>query len=282
MQPRGRSAAAILTLAGLCSFLSAFALSGCAPEAEPADAGPAAAEQSQRRSPQAQIDHIIWAVPDLDAGAALFEEMSGVTPIVGGVHPGRGTRNKLASAGDKMYFEIIAPDPAQMPFDPGSNPVQAFADVISRMAAPEIDMFAFSTPDLEAAAAAGRELGLEVVGPSPGQRITPDGVLIRWSHVDFIGHDFGQFLPFAINWRDSAHPSTTSPTGAVIEGVTVEHPRAEELRTIYEALGIPATVVEAAEPAIIVRLSSAKGPFEVRSGKSLLAYYRARSDSNIK
>jgi hypothetical protein len=231
--------------------------------------------------PKIQIDHIIWAVPDLDEGADYFEKMSGVKPIVGGVHPGRGTRNKLVSAGDNMYLEIIAPDPAQMPLDPVNKPVQAFADKISKMASPEVDMFAYSTTDLEAAAEAGRKLGLKVVGPTPGQRKTPDGVLIQWSHVDFIGHGFGQFIPFALNWLDSPHPSTTSPKGAVLSGVTVEHPRADELRKIYEALGVPAKVVQAAEPVIIVHLSSDKGPFEVRSGKSLFGYYAARSDSNI-
>lgn len=231
--------------------------------------------------PKIQIDHIIWAVPDLDEGADYFEKMSGVKPIVGGVHPGRGTRNKLVSAGDNMYLEIIAPDPAQMPLDPVNKPVQAFADKISKMASPEVDMFAYSTTDLEAAAEAGRKLGLKVVGPTPGQRKTPDGVLIKWSHVDFIGHGFGQFIPFALNWLDSPHPSTTSPKGAVIEGVTVEHPRADELRKIYEALGVPAKVVQAAEPVIIVHMSSDKGSFEVRSGKSLFDYYAARSDSNI-
>lgn len=231
--------------------------------------------------PKTQIDHVIWAVPDLDTGAKLFEEMSGVTPIVGGVHPGRGTRNKLASAGEQTYFEIIAPDPAQMPLDPVNKPVQAFADTISKMAQPEVDMFAYSTTDLEAAAEIGRKLGFKVVGPTPGQRRTPDGVLIKWSHVDFIGHGFGQFVPFALNWLDSPHPSATSPRGAVIDGITVEHPRANELRKIYHALGVPAKVVQAREPAIIVKMSSNKGSFEVRSGKSLIEYYRARSDSNI-
>jgi hypothetical protein len=244
-------------------------------------ASPHASSLLQAHEPKSQIDHVIWAVPDLDAGAEYFEKVSGVTPTVGGVHPGRGTRNKLVSAGDSMYFEIIAPDPAQMPFDPIANPVQAFAHTISQMPAPEVDMFAFSSADLEAAAAAGRELGLEVVGPTPGQRVTPEGALIRWSHVDFIGHDFGQFIPFAINWLDSPHPSTTSPQGAVIERITVEHPRADELRRIYEALGVPAEVVAADEPVIIVHMSSTKGSFEVRSGKSLLEYYRARDNGNI-
>jgi len=228
-----------------------------------------------------QIDHVIWAVPDLDRGVEQFKQMSGIEAIVGGVHPGRGTRNSLVSAGENMYFEIIAPDPAQLPLDPAANPVQAFAHRISQMAAPEVDMFAVSAADLESVVAKGRELGLEVVGPTPGQRMTPEGVLIRWSHVDFVGHGFGQFIPFALNWLDSPHPSTTSPRGATIVGITVEHPRADELRRIYEGLGIPARVVQAAEPRIVVHMRSPKGSFDVTSGISLVSYYEARSGANI-
>ena len=255
------------TAAVVCLML----LSGCSPEAPPAsDAGPTI-----------QIDHVIWAVPDLENGVEYFKQLSGIDPIVGGVHPGRGTRNSLVSAGDMMYLEIIAPDPAQMPFDPVETPVQAFATQISMMDGPEVDMFAFSSSDLEWVAARGRELGLEVVGPSPGQRMTPDGVLIRWSHLDFIGHDFGQFMPFALNWLDSPHPSTTSPEGALIEGITVQHPRADELRRIYQALGVPAEVVQADEPMIIVHMRSERGSFELTSGQSLLDYYAARGGENI-
>jgi len=229
-----------------------------------------------------QIDHVIWAVPSLEEGVDFFRRMSGVDPAVGGVHPGRGTRNSLVSAGRNTYLEIIAPDPSQMPLDPDEYPVQAFAHEISGMEGPEVDMFAFSSSDLEAVAEKGRELGLTVVGPTPGERMTSDGVLIRWSHVDFIDHGFGQFLPFALNWLDSPHPSTTSPKGVVMEGITVEHPRAEALRRIYVALGVPAEVVFAEEPRIIVRMRSDNGPFEITSGESLLAYYAARSTVNIR
>ncbi len=224
-----------------------------------------------------QIDHVIWAVPDLDRGVDLFKEMSGVTPVVGGVHPGRGTRNSLVSAGENTYVEIIAPDPGQMPLDPETTPVQAFAHQISTMSGPEVDMFAFSAPDLEAIKEKAKGLGLEVVGPSPGQRMTPEGVLIRWSHVDFIGHDFGQFLPFALDWLDSPHPSTTSPKGALIEGITVEHPQAEELGRLYEGLGIPAEVVEAEKPRIVVRMRSELGAFELTSGVRIPAKLTTQS-----
>jgi hypothetical protein len=229
-----------------------------------------------------QIDHIIWAVPELMAGVQEFSRLSGVDPAVGGVHPGRGTRNYLASAGSGTYIEIIAPDPGQMPFDPIERPVQAFADVISGMDGPEVDMFVFSAPDLDALAEVAGGLGLEVVGPSPGERRTPEGDLVRWSHVDFLGHDFGQFIPFAINWLDSTHPSETSPKGVGFSAVVVEHPRAHELRRIYQALGVPAEVVQAEEARIRVRLDGKQGSFELTSGASLMRYYAARSTKNIK
>jgi hypothetical protein len=228
-----------------------------------------------------QIDHVIWAVPDLERGVAILRDLSGVEAITGGIHPGRGTHNSLISAGDNMYVEIIAPDPDQMPFDPEEHPVEAFASTISQMPGPEVDMFAVATPDLDVLAARAKELGLDVVGPNPGERRTPEGALIRWSHVDFVGHGFGQFVPFALNWLDSPHPSTTSPTGVKILGITVEHPRADELRRIYEGLGIPAEVVRSDEPRILVRMTSDRGPFELTSGTSLLAYYAARSGENI-
>ena len=63
----------------------------------------------------------------------------------------------------------------------------------------------------------------------------------------------------------------------MIEAVTVEHPRAAELRRIYEGLLIPAKVVQGEEPVIIIQLLSDKGTFELRSGKSLLEYYHLLS-----
>jgi len=228
-----------------------------------------------------QLDHVIWAVPDLEEGAKLYEELSGVTPAVGGAHPGRGTRNNLVSAGEGTYFEIIAPDPAQAPFDPVKEPVKAFAGKIANLETPEVDMFAFSSKDLAKVAERGRKLGLTVVGPTEGSRKMPDGFVLKWTHVDFLGHDFGQFIPFAINWGDMPHPSSTSPKGAVIEKITIEHPRHEELAQIYKSLGVPAEVIYGEIPVIIVRMKSTKGTFEFKSGPGLLEYYKARDSSNI-
>ena len=101
------------------------------------------------------LDHLVHAVPDLDAAVREFVAVTGVEPVPGGRHVGRGTRNVLIGLGDASYLEIIGPDPE--PPEPGAT-VPFGVDAVS---APRLVAWAVRADDVEAAAAASARAGAD-------------------------------------------------------------------------------------------------------------------------
>jgi hypothetical protein len=200
-----------------------------------------------------QLDHILLGVPDLDAGAAAFARLTGVKPVVGGSHPGFGTRNQLVALGPSVFFELIAPDPAQPERTSGR------AAEIAAMPHPALLTFAVQTTDMNAACAAVKRAGLELARRDGMSRTRPDGVRLDWTVAHFVHPAYPAVVPFAIDWQGSPHPSTTTPTGCTVRSFTVLHPDPTPLARIYAALGIDIPVCGALRPGFVLVLDTPNG-----------------------
>ena len=142
-----------------------------------------------------RIDHVLYAVTDLDVAAARFEEDLELESIHGGEHGTWGTANRIVPFGPD-YLELIG--------------------VVDRAAAEDSDLgrtvldtadgllaWVVATDDLDEVAA---RLGLEI---TRGSRARPDGVRLSWRMAGLKQAMVSAgSLPFFIQWEGAAelHP----------------------------------------------------------------------------
>jgi len=199
------------------------------------------------------VDHLLLGVPDLEAGMKWFEEKTGVRPAAGGSHPGRGTRNALVSLSGRHYLEIIAPDPAQ------AGVANEMADSLKKLTAPRLVTWAAASPHLEDTLSR-LDAGKVPHSPAlPGARKRLDGRELSWRTAG-VESEFGDMIPFFIDWGATPHPSADAPPGARLVALRFRHPRPEALRAELSRLGIAAEVTQAAQPGLSARLETPRGP----------------------
>ena len=106
--------------------------------------------------------------------------------------------------------------------------------------------------------AAAEAAGLTTVGPAAGSRETPDGVLLSWTGLYLMGHDYGDQVPFYIDWGKTPHPSDTSAQGLKLLSLQAVHPEPERLAAIYRGLDIAVTVAAGEAPGFELRIGTPK------------------------
>jgi len=199
----------------------------------------------------AVLDHILLGASDLESGIAFVQQHTGVAAALGGVHPGRGTRNALVSLGEKHYLEIIAPDPAQ----PGAPDHYD----LKKLTAPRLVGWAAHPGDLAAFAARLREAHLGFDGPTPGSRRRPDGRLLEWKTLNLHDNREG-LLPFFIEWSaGTVHPSVDAPPGCALLRFELSTPRSNELQRTCALLDLDVPVVHGEKPQLLARIAGRAG-----------------------
>jgi len=171
-----------------------------------------------------RIDHVVYAVRDLDEAALRWADAYGLGSVPGGHHPRWGTANRIVPLGDD-YLELLAV------VDPDAD--SALARTLRGLTSDGDRWFSICVADDEIEAAAAR-LGLAV---EPGARTRPDGAEVRWRGAGIEDPARPPWLPFFIAWDGPRelhparmevppHPSGAAGIGSVEVGGDVETLRA--------------------------------------------------------
>ncbi len=145
-----------------------------------------------------RIDHVLFAVDDLDIAARTVESRFGLGSIEGGRHPAWGTANRIVPLGD-TYLELVAVA------DPDIAATTAFGRWVVAGRSGRPLGWAVRTDALNAVA---QRLGLSV---AVGSRQTPAGDVLRWRSAGVQEAAAEPVLPFFIEWAaGSAFPGAAA------------------------------------------------------------------------
>lgn len=206
-------------------------------------------------SPSVALDHLVLGISDLEVGRKALEDRTGVKPVLGGVHPDRGTWNALLAIGEHVYLEIIAPDPQA----PGLDPMFAGLKGLDTLTPV---LWLVRTSDADATVAMLREAGHAVSDPQAGSRKMPDGRVLGWRTFALTAPP-SMLAPYFIEWAEEAsHPATTSPGGCRLDAIELRDPKPGGLRELLDLLDLRIRVTEAEQPALRFAIDCPKGKLE--------------------
>lgn len=184
------------------------------------------------------FDHLVYATPRLAETVEQFTATTGVRPVPGGPHPGRGTRNHLVGLGGSGYLEIIGPDPEQ-PAPPRPRPFG-----IDELTGPRVVTWAIRPDDLDATVAGARRAGYDPGDIEPMSRSTPDAGLLEWRLAPAASAHPSGLVPFLIDWGSSAHPTSTGLPTVPVVALAGQTPEPAQIRPLLAAVGTTLDLAE--------------------------------------
>ncbi|MCP3802114.1 VOC family protein [Allokutzneria sp. A3M-2-11 16] len=196
------------------------------------------------------LDHLVYAVPDLDDGVAELARLTGLRATPGGRHQGFGTHNALLGLDNRTFLEVIAPDPSQ----PAPRRPRLFG--IDGIEQPRLVGWVFRTTDLPGLIARTRGVGLEPGDSIEMVRNRPDGTRLAWRLTSALS---GDLTPTFIDWGTAEHPSAGLPVGLRLLSLTVRHPQPVRFGAALRSLGIAYPVEQGRQPQLIAHFDGPGG-----------------------
>ncbi|MEZ4930829.1 MAG: VOC family protein [Saprospiraceae bacterium] len=203
------------------------------------------------------VDHLVYAVPNLEKAIVELEKKLGVTPVLGGQHRTQGTHNALVHLGKSCYLEIIAPDPTNDTF---SGQRWMGIDLVTE---PKITRWAVKSNDL------GRDSAyLATVDPRLGElkggtRKKPDGTKLIWKATVTLPEPEVEVLPFVIDWKGADHPTNSLPQVCKLIELRGMHPTPFMIAAAVASLNISMKIGVADIPSITAVIETPNGIVEL-------------------
>lgn len=210
----------------------------------------------------AALDHLVLAVPDLDAAVRDLARRTGVQPVAGGRHPGLGTRNALLGltwrGSRRCYLELLAPDPAQP--DVPAEATMLGLGCLGPAFDPRLLAWAVRPADLAATLAEAREAGLDAGQVVAASRTTAAGERLSWQLAVPRPLGLGGVQPFLIDWGEGAHPSDSLAPSLELVALELRHPDPPRAEAHLRALDVDLPVVADDTPGLRARIAGPLGP----------------------
>lgn len=182
------------------------------------------------------IDHLVYAVQDLDVASDELEEALGVRPVFGGYHKTIGTKNALINLGEECYLEILAIDKSNL-------------SVASRwMGVDDITQSTMTRWALKSENLNQDQAILQSYNPAMGQtfegsRLTPSGTQLKWNMILPLAQPIIELAPFMVNWASSsAHPTESLTDVCPLASITFSHPEPHHAQQMFDQLSIGSSI----------------------------------------
>lgn len=200
------------------------------------------------------LDHLVWAVPDLDLAIKEIEAATTIKATVGGSHPNHGTCNALISMGEGIYFEILARDK--------SLPAGELAKFCQNLTKPNLVTWVVRTSNIPEVIKQVEKLGYTSVVKEMN-RLKPNGEKLQWQLLWLKGHEGGNFVPLVIDWQNSRHPSLDAPPGLKLISFRIEAIDPKPLERIFSSLSIDVELKSSSQNRMVAIIDSPKGKIEL-------------------
>ncbi len=203
------------------------------------------------------VDHLVYAVPDLEKAVTELEKKLGVAPVMGGQHRSQGTHNALVHLGNSCYLEIIAPDPSNKDFN-GQRWMG-----IDLVTEPKITRWAVKSNDLERDSAYLSTVDPRLGELKGGSRKKTDGKKLFWKATITLPTPEVEVLPFVIDWKGADHPTNSLPKVCKLIELRGMHPTPYMIEAAVHSLNIEMKMGVADPPSITAVIETPNGVVEL-------------------